>query len=153
MDNIHPECHHIAKPRPVVFSGKPDRDKFLVGSDHMMGQCGAAIGGDQEEAGLIGEDVRFVRAEHLYRDVAPAPSVCWPKFLRRSPTAQDGKVMLFRKRKAVFLIGQTDVFFNGRSFMRRCQRGTIGIQARIADAQWKALHAPEDPRSVMQLFE
>lgn len=75
MDNIHSECHHIAKPRPVVFSGKAHRDKFLFGSDHMMGQCGAAIRGDQEEAGFIGEDVRFVRAEHLYRDVQSGSSV------------------------------------------------------------------------------
>ena len=50
MDNIHPESHHIAKPSPVVFSGLSHRDKFLVGSDHMMRQCGAAIRGDQEEA-------------------------------------------------------------------------------------------------------
>lgn len=75
MNDIHSESHHVAKPSPVVFSGKPHGDEILVGSDHMVRQCGAAIGGNKEEARLIGKDVRFIRAEHLYRDVPSGSSV------------------------------------------------------------------------------
>lgn len=38
----------------------------------MVRQSGAAIRSDQEEAGFVGEDVRFVCAEHFYRDVSPS---------------------------------------------------------------------------------